>query len=296
MTPVYGARKDKYEPDVLHRPIGAAQLLAMVNNKELTPSVRSQGSLQACVGYSIGAQLSMKAKKQGVYSEWFSPKWIWNGARYIEGWLTHNSGCYPRDAFDWLQQKGCLLESHWPINELFFDPASPPSAEYPDAAKYPLIDRRRVTGSVDDICSAIMTNDAVSIGTPWFPQWETVGLGGKLSMPLKTWSLPADNWHETLLYGYDRAQAMFYGQNSWGLIRGNMGHFAMPFESFNVFNSFGGWDAMYAVVPSWPAEPKIGCWQKLFGGKNDTTVTKFISTTHIVHNANAGIDTSRALR
>ena len=293
---IYGARKDKYEPDVVARPIGAAQLLPMVNNKAIMPGVRDQGGMQSCVGYSIGAQLSSKARKAGTYSEWFSPKWIWNGARFIEGWLTQNCGCYPRDAFDWLKQKGCLLESQWPISNLIFDPSTPPAAEYPDAAIYPIIDRRRVTGNQDDICSAIMLNDCVSIGTPWFPQWEAVGPDGKLPMPLKTWTLPEGNWHETLLYGYDRAKAVFYGMNSWGMIWGAAGHYVMPFESFNVFNSFGGWDCMYATVPQWPAEPKRTCLQRLFGGKNETTATKFISTTHIVHNVNTGIDTSRALR
>ena len=255
---IYGARKDKYEPDVIHRPIGAAQLPDIVNNRALMPSVRSQGQMQACVGFSIAAQLSAKAKKENVYAEWFSPKWIWNGARFKEGWLQANCGCFPRDAFDWIKEKGCLLESHWPMTEIVFDPSTPPSSEYPDAAIYPLIDRRRVTGGVDDICSAIMTNDAVSIGTPWFTQWED-SLGGTLPLPSKTWTLPEGNWHETLLYGYDRTKGIFYGMNSWGITWGNFGHYTMPFEAFNVFNSFGGWDCMYAVIPQWPVEPKP-CW------------------------------------
>jgi hypothetical protein len=256
---IYGALKDKYVPDVLHRPIGAAKLLDLVDNKEFTPDVRNQGGMAACVGFSIGAQLAAKAKKAGTYSEWFSPKWIWAWARYKQGWLAVNCGCYPRDAFDALKEFGGLLEHYWPIDPVFFDASVPPSDMKPEAAKYPIIDRYRVTGNQDDICSAIQTHGFVSIGTPWFPQWETA-LDGKLQTPQKGWYLPKDNWHETLLYGYDRPRGMFLGMNSWGHLWGKFGYFEMPFEAFEVFSAFRGWDCMYATVPAWPVEPKPPCW------------------------------------
>lgn len=254
---IYGAKKDPYRPDVVSK-MGAAVLPDEVDMSEYLPGARYQQSLNACVGFAIGAQLTGLAKKRGVYTEWFSPMWVWNGARFIEGTLTENVGVYPRDAFDWIKEKGSLLEQFWRFTGQM-DASAPSSEDSVEAKKLPIIERYRVTGNQNDICSALAQGNFVCIGTPWFAEWETIFPDGKL--PVATKKSRVGGFHETLLYGYDRKAGMFKGLNSWGLVWGRLGHYDMPFESFDIFGTFGGWDAMYCTVP-WPEQPKKKCWLK----------------------------------
>ena len=280
--PVFGWKKDKFDKrDYLHKPrLAAFEIPNHVDLTELLPEVRNQGAVGSCVGFGIGANLVAHAKRLGVYTEWFSPTWIYNGARFLEGTLSEDAGCWPRDALKWLRDKGCLLEQFWPYNALFLDMTSPPSHLELEASKYPLLDYYRVTGGVDGICSALAEGFYVSIGTPWFQKWQHPKSDGKL-VEVST-SDPVSGGHETCLYGYDKSLARFFGINSWGKTWGNSGLFTIPFQAFSVFNKVGGYDAHYLNVnwsdvpgPS-PPEPKsdlqLRCQFTFDGGQNWITL------------------------
>lgn len=249
---IMGWKKDKYDPRAyLHRPLRIEEIPNVVILDAYRPEVRDQKDIGACVGFGIGANLTAWAKKQGVYSEWFSPTWIYNGARFIEGTLSEDAGAYPVDALDWLRKKGCLLERFWPYTgEL--DKTPPPSRLEPEAARYPLLEYFRVTGDANGICSAIAQGFPVSIGTPWFDKWMSPKKDGVLSN-VTVWDSVVGG-HETCLYGYDRLRKIFYGQNSWGIEYGKEGLFLMPFSSFSVFKKVGGYDAHYINV-KWVVAP-----------------------------------------
>ena len=195
--PKLGWRKSKFNSkDYLH--ISAATIPTSVILSQFLPAIRNQGNVGSCVGFGIGANLTGTAKKVGVYKEWFSPEWIYNGARYIEGTLSEDAGADPADALSWLSKKGCLLEEYWPYNPNVVDTTSPPSKYGPLASQWPLLTYTRVVNGTAGICSAISQNYLVSIGTPWFDSWMNIGSTGVL--PSVTVNSSVAGGHETLLY------------------------------------------------------------------------------------------------
>jgi len=239
-----GWKKDRYDRrDYLHK-FRAAKIPDTF--KILTAGVRDQGDLGSCVGFGIGGNLSSVLPDE----EWFSPTWIYNGARFIDGSLDEDCGAYPRDGFEWIRAKGCLKEHFWPYSGVL-DRTPPPSKFDSEAAKYPIIDYYRVTGGTKAICEILAQGKCVSIGTPWFDSWIDVPSNGRLP-DIKNKSFPTGG-HETFLYGYNIPKSIFYGQNSWGTEWGNKGHYEMPFSAFKFFGKWGGYDAHYVTV-NWEPE------------------------------------------
>ena len=250
MTVRLGWRKDKFDSrDYLHKMIKVVPNI--VDWSAIIPNVRDQGNLGACTGFGIGGQLTALANKLKVYTEWFSPTWIYNGARFIEGTLTQDAGAEPGDCLDWLKKSGCLLEHFWPYVDVL-DKQSPPSKFAVEAAKWPELAYTRVTGDVDGMCSALAAGNILSIGTPWFDSWMNVGANGMLGAV--TAQSTVDGGHETYLYGYDKTQNVFFGSNSWGPSWGKAGRYLMPFSAIPIFKVQGGYDAHYITV-SWGTNP-----------------------------------------
>jgi hypothetical protein len=251
-----GWRKAKFDArDYLHkdRVVSGFKIPTTFSLAQFCPTVRDQGNVGSCTGFGIGGTLTGLAKQQNVYKEWFSPEWIYNGARFIEGTLTQDAGADPSDCMSWIKQKGCLLEEFWPYNPNALDTTSPPSKDNPLATQYPILTYVRVTGGSAGICSALASGNLVSIGTPWFDAWMSIGSTGVL--PKVTTSSSVAGGHETFLFGYDQTTNQFFGQNSWGTGWGKAGTYLMPFAVFDgVFNSLGGYDAYYVTV-SWGSTP-----------------------------------------
>jgi len=271
-------KKDKFDKrDYLHMMLPPKAVPDVVILDKYLPSIRDQGNVGSCVGFGVGVNLTFLAKKLKVYTEWFSPTWIYNGARFIDGNLSQDVGAYPRDALEWIRSKGCLLEHFWPYNPSRVDISSPSSNFNSEAVKYPIVSYFRVTGGIDAICSAISQSYYVSIGSVWFDKWMNPP-GGVLP------SVNADDsiagGHETCLYGYDKTKQIFYGINSWGTGWGNKGLYTMPFSSFSVFNKLGGYDAHYINV-AWPvvvAPSKIKKVKLLTSQDNGSTWTTVYET------------------
>jgi hypothetical protein len=251
----HGWRKDPHDPkDFMHKMMAVKAIPDTYSLAQFLPSVRDQGRVGSCVGHGIGGNITARAIELGTFKEWFSPTWIYNGARYIEGDLTEDNGCYPRDALDWLLKKGCLLEHLWPYDPNNLDQRAPSSSLDHEAAKTPLIAYYRVDNGVDGICSAIASGFMVSIGTPWFkkwmnpmPSWQCLWKNVPGALPKVTPLDKVVGGHETFLYGYNRTLKLFYGQNSWGVLWGSGGRYAMPFEAFDTFKLIGGYDAHYVA-------------------------------------------------
>lgn len=241
-------KKDKYDKrDYLHKSIGA--IPASFDLSKYCPSVRDQGYVGSCTGFGIGGLLTGIAKQLNVFTEWFSPTWIYNGARFIEGTLKYDDGAYPADCMSWIKTKGCLLEHFWPYNPNTVDTTSPPSKFDAEAAKFPILTYTRVTGGSAGICSAIAAGNLVTIGTPWFDAWMNPGASGVLSS-VTTKSTVAGG-HMTFLFGYNQTTKQFSGQNSWASDWGKGGTYLMPFAPFDgTFSSLGGYDAYY-ITANW---------------------------------------------
>jgi hypothetical protein len=234
----------------------------------------------SCVGFGIGGNITSLAKRTGTYTEWFSPEWIYNGARFIEGDLSDDAGCMPVDAFQWLLKNGCLLEHFWPYDG--FEAKAPPSSDEPMAAQWPILSNVVVDGGATGICSALAAGNMVSIGTPWFDKWMEPGPTGVLANV--TADDVVDGGHETLAYGYDLTHNVFFIQNSWGKEWAKDGLCIMPMNALKVFKQLGGYDANYPTV-NWKPSPgptpppptvsrMIQVSESLDGGKTWTVVSQ----------------------
>jgi hypothetical protein len=249
----FGHKKDKYDHrDFIFKSRAVAAIPEFIDLSAYLPDVRDQGTVGSCVGFGIGSNLSATGAKTSSISEVFSPTWIYNGARFIEGTLAYDDGCYPRDALDWITKKGCLLEKFWPYNPKALDTTSPPSSLDQYAALWPILEYHRVTGGADGIMAALADGHFVSIGTPWYDEWCDPGPGGLL--PSIDAGIEPAGGHETLLYGYEALEELFSGLNSWGPDWGDFGRYHMPFSSFPVFNLQGGYDA-HVITVNWTEEP-----------------------------------------
>lgn len=247
-------KKDRFDSrDYLHKIVAA--IPPWFDLSQYRPLVRDQGNVGSCTGFGIGGILTGIARQLGVFTQWFSPTWIYNGARFIEGTLRYDDGAEPGDCMAWIKKMGCLWESYWPYNPNALDTTSPPSKFNAYALQWPILSYVRVTGGSAGICSAIAAGNLVTIGTPWFNAWMNPAASGILSSVTAKSSVAGG--HMTFLYGYDQAAKKFYGQNSWASDWGKDGCYLMPFNVFDsVFGSLGGYDAYY-VTANWgtPAPP-----------------------------------------
>jgi hypothetical protein len=214
------------------------------------PFVRDQGQVGSCVGFGIGGVLT--GLLQQSECEWFSPTWIYNGARKLEGTLSQDAGAYPRDALKFLKSWGSLPEHFRPYQMYELDTTDPLTwGVTEEAAKYPLVSYTRVTDGVEFICSALAEGHLVALGGAWYASWMD---------PPSTGVLPEKydrvvGGHEVFLYGYSLTTSRFYGQNSWGVDWGNKGRFEMPFSALEAMKADTGYDAHYIEV-DWKVEPK----------------------------------------
>ena len=281
--------KDKVdERDRIH--VTAKVVPDVVDLSANLPDVRDQGNLGSCTGFGIGGNLTGTAIQSGVYAtmnvkearalrakieseelsadgavnfnqeneytaavtpEWFSPKWIYNGGRLLEGSLDEDSGCEPRDNLEFVRKYGCLLEHFAPYVDKLdtTDPTKWSSA--PEALKWPIVSYTRLVDGVDGVCSGLASGSFVSIGSPWYESWMDTDGEGTLE---ERYDWVAGG-HETFLYGYDKTTGFFMGQNSWGSSWGLGGRYKMPFSAINAFKQDGGYDAHLVTVDWSGVEP-----------------------------------------
>ena len=255
----YGWFKDKYNPQAVYHCPKAVKLPAVVDLSQYCPPVRDQGQVGACTGFGIGGMAYTVAKQGGFApDEWYSPNWLYNGARYLEGTLTSDAGAAPEDVFRWAIMSGLLVEHFWPYTGKL-DKSPPSSLRESEATKYLNIQAIRVDNDVEGLLSALFENHCIALGSPWSQRWEEAPSTGLLPDP--NGSIVVGG-HETFYHGYDNPNTIFDGQNSWGLSFGDKGHYKMPFSAIQWFKDNGGYDAHYLVFsasPTPPPNPPASC-------------------------------------
>ena len=102
-------------------------------------------------------------ESQGVDQMDYSWLWPWNGARFIEGTLAQNVGVYPRDAFQWLTDHGCLSDQYWPFSGKF-DASAPSIERMAQAIKYPNFAYFRVGDGAQGIMESLAESQAALQG------------------------------------------------------------------------------------------------------------------------------------
>lgn len=241
----FGWVKDRYDSrDLIHlvkKKIPDRVILSPV------PEAGDQGQEGSCVGWGVGGSLTALAGNKIL--EWFSPRDVYNGAKFIGGYLD-SEGAYPADAYKWVIRKsgGCLLWSLWPYiaNK---DSFKAPSLTFDvEREKYPILSYYRVTSGINGIISALANKHFVSLGSPWFSKWMSTDKNGVLKRVSVKDSITGG--HETYLFGYDKKLQEVYGMNSWGLGWSPFadGGYRMRFDSFDVMKAVQGYDAHYVTV------------------------------------------------
>ncbi len=254
--PRFGWKKDRYDSrDYRFKARRALKIPNQASLEFFLPDVRNQGEVGSCSGFGTAGAASGLAKQLNAFREWFSPTWIYNGARYIEGSLNSDDGAYMRDCMDWVLERGLLLEQYWPYDPERLDTTSPPSKYNDFAAQYPILEYQRITGGADGVCEAIADGNFVILGVPWFNKWMDTDSEGFLPDVRARDSLAGG--HAVFAYGYDKDEGVVDGQNSWDIDWGLDGRFRMPMDAFNLFNRFGGYDAYVLKAEGWStADPE----------------------------------------
>jgi len=220
------------------------KLPSKVDLSAILPSVRDQGALGSCTGFGIGGNLTGCAKQQDAGVDWFSPTWIYNGARLLDGSLQFDEGAYPRDCLEFLRANGCLLEIFRAYTDTLdkTDPTTWTCAK--NALDWPIVSYARLVDGVDGIKGALAAGHLVSIGSPWFGSWQDTDPNGILAEDYDYVS----GGHEYLCYGYDDALGILFCQNSWGTSWGKAGRFAIRYSAIDAFKANDGYDAHIVTV------------------------------------------------
>lgn len=210
----------------------------------------NQGNKGSCVGHGVGVNLSARAVEQGVFTmlgQRFSPEWIYDGAREIEGTLDEDAGCMPDNAFLFLEKHGCLPESFDPYTEELITQA--PSDDL-EAEKWPCTNHYRVDNGPTGLQASLSVGNFISIGIPFFSKWEDVGPNGILDDVM-----PEDEiggGHEMCLFGHFHVNGKpyFICLNSWGKEWGEGGWCYIPATAFEVMKAvYSGYDAHFPRLP-----------------------------------------------
>lgn len=245
--PDFGWVKDKYNPAAVYH-IPRLKYVPASDLSAYLPNVRNQLKMGSCVGHGIGGACGVFAKQNDMWTDWYSPQWIWNGARWIEGTLNENAGVRPEDAYQFILMHGLLLEKWWPYSGNELDMAAPSSERMNLVENYSDFQVVRIDNGLEGIMSALSDGHAVAFGAPWPGNWVN---GSKDILPDPGNFVPAGG-HETFIYGHDEAKGIFYDQNSWGTSWSDGGRCKVPFEWINYAKKWGGYDAHYLT---WKGEP-----------------------------------------
>ena len=285
--------KDPYDPrDRLYMTRTPTALPPIIDLSQYLPRdkngkviIRDQGNVGSCVGHGLSVNVCSVAVSLGIWSqqlyEYFSPTWIYNGARYIEGTLYQDAGAEPGDGLDWMVKSGTLLDHFWPYDPSKVDTNAPSTLRKSEAVKYPDFAYQRMVDGVDGILTGLAEGHFVSIGAPWYSAWEGGSVDSTGILPEVKAGDPIDGGHETCLFYADQPNRIFLGIQSWGKWGGafgvagaSYGFYKMPFSAIDAFKADGGYDGHVITfnplqpvppVPPTPPKPKCclkACWSR----------------------------------
>ncbi|MEM3430548.1 MAG: C1 family peptidase [Candidatus Bathyarchaeia archaeon] len=191
--------------------------------------IRDQGNEGSCVGQAGAALKDWYEKYQRGYPEGgLSSRCIYNLARALEGRLK-DEGAYLRDALKGLQHYGTCGEKRWPYRpgvDTDKDPRTHIAAQ--EMQPWQIESYVRIN-TVEEILQALAAGRPVYAGVPWYRNWITPGLDGKLPMP----EGPPVGGHAILFLGYNRTEDWLLFQNSWGRLWGKAGYGKIPIKALH---------------------------------------------------------------
>lgn len=211
--------------------LSSSNLPVTYSLRPYAPHVLDQGSMGACVGFSLAEALYTKQRIVSGSGVIPSPGFIWWNSRKTHGDEKLNEGTYIREAIKTLKTLGICPDASWPMSTLHWHFADQPSAlAYRDGydARFDVEYMR--LDSLDDegqLKSCIVGGHPVVFGITVPKRFLSLGSHRGFKY---TSSDVAAGGHAMCVLGYD--QDGVFGPNSWGEEWGNQGWFHLSWDWF----------------------------------------------------------------
>ncbi|PIQ23768.1 hypothetical protein COW36_20530 [bacterium (Candidatus Blackallbacteria) CG17_big_fil_post_rev_8_21_14_2_50_48_46] len=202
--------------------------------------IYNQGATNACVGFSsIGGFGEYFARKRG-WNMRFSPRFLWNMGRKMEGTLAENTGMMISDAQRILDAYGMMPDQSFPFpvldpeqnpalfNQLLTE--QPNSAQIAEAKKFRFSQGWKQINTVSAMRTALADGKPVVFGIAVFRSIGMTGPDGLIPNPG-----PNDEFlggHAVVAVGYDNTRKVFIIRNSWGQEWGDKGYGYLSYDFF----------------------------------------------------------------
>lgn len=223
--------------------IGALQarssLPALVDLRPQFQPVYNQGSTNACVGFSsVGGLGEFMARKRG-WNMRFSPRYLWNLGRKMEGTVDQNVGMYLEDAIKVMDNLGMMPEEQYPF--MTVDPENRNFAsvltQLPSNAQIEQAKKFRISQGWERITSVHAMKKALSEGKPVvFAMMVFSNIGDAVNgvIPLPGPNDEPVGGHAIVAVGYDNVRRQIIFRNSWGAEWGDKGYGYLPYDFFRA--------------------------------------------------------------
>jgi C1A family cysteine protease len=235
-----GARVEGTQPMLGESASGFQTLASLPEKIDLRPqfpAVYNQGSTNACVGFStVGGLGEFFARKRG-WNMRFSPRYLWNLGRKMEGSLDQNVGMYLEDAIKVIDNLGMLPEQDYPFSTVDdSNPAFPNVlTQLPSNAQVEQAKKFRISQGWERVPSVHAMKKSLSEGKPVvfaFMIYSSIANAQNGVIPMPTAKDEMIGGHAILAVGYDNVRRHFIIRNSWGAEWGDKGYGYLPYDYF----------------------------------------------------------------
>lgn len=209
------------------------------------PDQNADGYPYGCTGYT---QVALCEIEDGTQ---YQPSYTYNKTLFMEGNFGKQIGCDIRDSL-----KSTIVYGVLPKTDPQDKDADSKASLYIRGNYFNVIDSWNQTDAFDDVRTVILTgNQSVSVGTPWFPEWENVGADGILSVP--SFDLSSASWHNWQILGWKQInnQPYLIGKSWQGPGYGDGGYHYISRELFNKVMGTSG-AAAFTVAEAQPGDIK----------------------------------------
>jgi C1A family cysteine protease len=184
-----------------------------------------QGHLGSCVGQATAALMSAAYIKQDLPDPILSRLMIYYNARALEGVVSEDSGCTPRDAIKCAAKQGVCLEELWPyLIEKFAD--KPTLECYTNALNHQILSYYSVLPNLTSIKTCITEGYPFSLGIMVYENYPRETPTGDFPMP----NGEQIGGHDIVAIGYSDITQKVIIRNSWGEAWGNGGYGTLPYD------------------------------------------------------------------
>jgi len=214
----------------------AANLLDVVDMRNLMPAVEDQGRFSSCVANALTSAIEFLQLKAGKKHEHNASRmFVYYNARALDNLQNQDGGCMIRSAIKSTVSSGDCRENKWQYTaaNLYKKPGF--LARW-NAQTHLVTDYHRVEpGSTDELKAALTEGYPVVFGTRLYGSFMNVGKDGMVPMPDEAADRPVGQ-HAMLLCGYNATHFMVL--NSWGKGWGDNGYCYIPCEYFIKYKDF----------------------------------------------------------